>query len=111
LEDGYITCSGRTNNVRAFYYTSGKKLEAGNYVLTFKIKTAAAGETTSMRTSVNGYKEATVNDAYPVTNDWTTVTIEFTSDGNRNFTLRFYGGPNAALKQSFCLDDFVLLKK
>ncbi len=109
--DGYITLSGRTNNVRAFQYASGQKLEAGNYVLSFKIKTAVAGETTQMRTSVNGYKEATVNDAYAVTNEWTTVTMEFTADGSRNFSLRFWGGPNAAFKQSFCLDDFVLIKK
>jgi len=108
--DGYITCSGRTNNIRAFQYASGQKLEAGDYTLTFDIKCAVKGEKTSMRTSVVGYKEATVNDTYAVTDEWSTVTINFTSDGNRNFSLRFWGGSSAGYKQSFCLDNFVLVK-
>jgi len=108
--DGYLTFSGRTNNLRNFWYNGGVTLEPGNYTLTLDFKTAQKGESTSVRVGVHGLFNPTVNDALAIDNEWKTMTINFEVKEASPLRLNIYGGPGASFKHDFCIDNVVLVK-
>jgi len=108
--DGYLTFSGRTNNLRQFYYNSGVTLEPGNYTMTLDFKTAKDGESCSVRVGVAGLFNPTTNDALAINNTWKTMTINFEVKEPTEVRLNFWGGPGAIFKKDFCVDNIVLVK-
>ena len=109
--DGYLTFTGRENNLRQFVYVSGVTAEAGaTYKLTLDVKTAKVGETSSLRVTIPGLFNATAKDAVAIDNNWKTMTVEFTAASAAPVKLGFYGGPNAGFTHDFCVDNVVLVK-
>ena len=109
--DGYITFSGRENNLRQFWFNAGVTAEAGaSYKLTLDVKTAKVGEASSIRVGVDGLYNPTATDAVSINNDWKTITVEFTASAEKPVKLFFYGGPGASYTHDFCVDNVVLVK-
>lgn len=110
-EKGYVIISGREFNLRKVYYNAGLTLEPGDYKLSVDCKTANKGENSNIRVAADKLFNATVNDAFNITDSWVTKTVEFTVTEAAPLTLGFYGGPSTDFVQDFCVDNIVLIKK
>ncbi len=110
-EDGYVTVTGREFNLRKVYFSTGLTLEPGDYMLSVDCKTANSGEKSNIRIAADKLFNAAAADAFNISNEWFTKTIEFTVTEATPLTLGFYGGPNASFIHDFCVDNVVLIKK
>ena len=110
-KQGYITVSGRTNNLRYVYYNSGIMLEPGDYTFTIDLKAANENETSMLRFAIIDLWSPTINDQVKITEEWTTATVNFTVTEKAPFNLRFFGGAGASYKHDYCVDNMVLIKK
>ncbi len=107
--DGYLTFSERTKNTRFFYYNGDFKVTPGTYTISFKVKTANAGERSNIRFAVtNMYTEKT---PIAINDQWKTVSADFTNEKMTvDFQFEFYGGMNATDIHDICIDDFTLIR-
>lgn len=107
---GYLECSGLVQNHTGFTYTPPLTVSAGIYKFTGYLRMTYEGELTHLRlTFYETDKTSTEIHVYPTSDKWIKVETYLTFDSDLK-NLKVCGGPNKDFLQSYCIDNFSMVR-
>ena len=101
----YLAMRDITVNHMGFAYKSGVTLQPGTYYFSADVRAAIKGDKTMLRAIINN--ETIVGNVW-YTDEWATVSGQFTVTVPTEFTVKFFGGPDQSFIQDYDVSNILV---